>query len=293
MAQPANLFGPLDSVILELRRLQSYDKYVESELATCNTFMGRWGAGFGVSVALMIVLFIIEQPTLAILLACFITLPCLVMLIIWGVKRAKWAKEDMENRRVELALRFFSVIGQDISRKAKCAVHISFDPYQKHGQLVNQSGGTFSSFRQKKYVDTWFNAKGSLCDATNFKVKIEQTINCKEKQKRKYTKVRERIDEEITLVLRIAPESYPNWPQLQQTLLPCALNGVQVRRVQVRDGIVRIIGVTGMQEKHTGRYGSNVTGETNLASGDALLGMFIYVYSQLQTCRAPGATPAA
>lgn len=291
MAQPANLFGSLDTILQSLRRLQSYDKFVEGEVATCNKIIGGWATGFGVSLALIIILAIVGAVAISGLLL-IVCLPCLVMLIIWGVKRAKWAKEDMENRRIELALRFFSVLGQDMPAKAKCAVQISFDPYQQHGQLVNQQGGAFASQRQKKYVDTWFNAKGSLCDATNFKIKIEQTVNRKEKPKRKYTKVRERIEEEITLVLRVAPESYPNWMALQATLLPCVLNGVQVRRVQVRDGIVRVIGVTGMQETNVGRYGRNVVGDTNLANGDCLLGLFVYVYSQLQACRAQGATPA-
>ncbi len=290
MPEPCILNGTLPDILDSLRRLQTYDKYAESELAACTKQTTLWGILLVVS--FFVTLFTIGTGIVflpiffGILAAVF-----LVLLIFWGVKRAKWTGENMEDRRLDAGLRFFSVIGQDMTRKTKCGISISFEPYTKHGQLLEKSGG-FLSPRIKKYSDVWFNAKGSLCDATVFKVKVEQIIHRKEKPKRKYTKIRERIFEEITLVLRISPESYPQWEQLQKSLLPCTLQGVQVRRIQVRNGIVRIVGVTPVMEKRTERYGAHVFGDGRLTDGDVLLTLFTYVYAQLQNCRAPGVAQA-
>ncbi|MHB9025621.1 MAG: hypothetical protein ACYC7E_15870 [Armatimonadota bacterium] len=288
--------APVAKILEELRFLRSRDLFIEEQARLCGKTATKWWVGCGASFALLFFLLIVTSAAAWLGAVAFVLIPigilCLIFGIIWSTKCSGWKKQDMEDRRLMLAQRFLEVIGQDVPGRAQCSVGISFDHYKTHGKLVEKEGGGWlNPITRYKYQDTWFSARGRLYDGNRFRATIEQTIHRKEKAKRKYTKVNERVIEEVTLVLRVSQEGYPNWAQLAQALQPGVVEGVQITGVQVTNGSVRIKGKTPASIQRTGRAGTQSEGADNLASGDTLLKLFLYVYSQLQNCRA--AQPAS
>jgi hypothetical protein len=286
--------GPVAEILSALRTLQARDDYIETEAKRCGGIATRWWLGCG-GAALIAFLCIFLAAAIAILgiplliIAVIAMVVCIIRGAKWSSLCGQWKRQDMEDRRIALACRFLEVIGQDIPSKANCSIAINFDGYQKHGMLVSdQRGREIYPIRLMKYEDFWFGASGKLHDGNRFRVAIEQIVRRKEKRKPKYTKAQERITEKVTLVLRVAPTSYPNWQQLEQTLQPGMADGLQVLRTDVRESVLRVVGVTPECVKRTGRVNS-VTGEEHLATGDTLLRLFTYVYDKLQHCR-PQAT---
>jgi hypothetical protein len=281
--------GRVEDILNGLRELQQRDDLIEEQVRVCGKQAGKFGWGCGVSFLLCFLAILL--PFIAIL-----TVPavvaCLVGIIYWGVQRSKWAKQDMEDRRLALALQFFEVLGRDVPKKARCALEVNFDGYQNHGQLVEQQGGGWMNpVRTLKYADTWFTARGTLHDGNQFRIAVEQSVRRKEKRKRKYTKVNERIAEEVVLTLKISPESYPNHQKLAQMLTTGGMEGLRVTRAQVENGVARVVGETSLFVRNTGRAGAQTTtGDQHLATGDTLLRLFLYVYDKLQQCRAEQAT---
>ena len=211
----------------------------------------------------------------------------LVMGIISSIQYAKWKKENIEDRRLELVTQLFAVLGRDIPRRAKCAVNVSFDDYRTHGTQVSlDKEGMFGSLKRYKYEDTWFTARGMLYDSNRFKITITQNVHRKEKAKRKYTKINERIQEEITLLLKVSPESYPNVDRLAPALQATVFEGLQVTRMLAEGNLLRITCATPPATRLQGRYGTNASGWENLATGDTVLRLFLAVYGKLQECRA-------
>jgi len=285
MPQPLSLVAPVAEILAQVRSLEAHDKFVEAQMKEQGARAVWWWVGFAVSIILLIALanalpVLVFIPILAGILS-------LVMGIVYSVRRAKWAKENIENRRIELTGQLFTVLGRDIPHRNKCAVNVSFDDYRTHGTQVEATkAGFFGGIKQFKYEDTWFTARGLLYDGNRFKVTITQTVHRKEKAKRKYTKITERFDEEITLLLKVSPETYPNIAGLPPALQPGMYDDLQVNRVLAQGNLVRIACATPTATRLRGRSGASESGWDNLATGDTVLKLFLVVYAKLQDCRA-------
>ena len=282
--------GTVAQILSGLRQLQSYDDYVEEQSRQCRNAATKWWLGCGGSLVVLIVSIVLTGIAVIfvglLVLAAVAMIVCLVFGIMWSARSSKWGRQDLDDRRLALAAHFFQVIGQDVPPKAQCSLSVNFDGYLKHGTRVQDQKvqGQYPS-RLMKYEDFWLSVSGKLLDGNRFRVAVEQIVRRKEKRKPKYTKVLERISDKITLVLRIAPESYPNWQHLAQTLQPGATTeGFQVTRAQVQDGVLRVVAVTPMYVCRSGR-GTSVSGTENQINGDTLLGMFLYAYDKLGHCR--------
>jgi len=285
MPQPLSLVTSVEEILAQVRSLEAHDKFVEAQVKEQGTKAVWWWVGFAVSFILLIVLanalpVLVFLPILGGILS-------LAMGIVYSARRAKWAKENIENRRLELTGQLFTVLGRDIPRRNKCAVNVSFDDYRTHGTQVELTkSGIFGGIKQYKYEDTWFTARGLLYDGNRFKVTITQTVRRKEKAKRKYTKITERFDEEITLLLKVSPETYPNIAGLAEALQPGIYDNLHVQRVLAQGNLVRITCATTTATRLRGRSGAQESGWDNLATGDTVLKLFLVVYAKLQDCRA-------
>lgn len=268
--------GPVEAILNSLSALEARDRTIEAEMRRCGKNMVYWFVGFGVSLILLMISFVLL----------LVTIGCLIGGIYWAKQRSNWAKQDMENRRLALAHHFFAMIGKDVPRKAKCGINLDFDGYRVHGKLLaEEKGGWQNPISRFKYEDTWFTARGLLYDGNRFRISITQTVNRKEKRKRKYTKVNERITEEVTLLLRVSAESYPGCAQLAQLLHTGEVNGLRITRAEVHKGMVRVACETSPGLQVSDRSGTRTIGQDTLANGDTLLRLFLYVYALLQQCR--------
>ena len=118
---------------------------------------------------------------------------------------------------------------------------------------------------------------------------ITQNVRRKEKAKRKYTRINERVSEEVTLTLKVAPEYYRNCASLETALRPGEWQGLRITRVLAREGLVRVSCETAEALRRTDRTGTHHSQWDSLADGDTALRLFLYVYGQLENCRIPGA----
>ena len=197
-----------------------------------------------------------------------------------------WAAKDIENRRFLIPMRMFSVLGEDVKPAQPCGVSIDFSGYKKHGRLVSKNvEGGFLTFpiTHYRYVDNWFGASGKLMDGSRFKLKIVQEINRMEKQKKKYTKVKEKISEEVSVFLRPDPTVYPNFANIQQHL-PVGVPGQIEIKVAIKGNLIKLSAVSGDYIKVSGRQNSEMNNDA-LFDGDDLLRLFVYLYTGLQQCR--------
>ncbi|MHB9108581.1 MAG: hypothetical protein ACYDCO_16110 [Armatimonadota bacterium] len=286
MPQPLSMVSSVPEILTYARSLKSHDKFVEAQVKETGTKATWSWVGFAVSVILVIALGNSGAPALVIL-PILTGIPTLVLGIVFSSQKAKWSKENMEDRRLELVTQLFSVLGRDIPRRAKCAVNVSFDDYRTHGTQVSlDKSGWFGSLKRSKFEDAWFTARGMLYDGNRFKITITQNVHRKEKSKRKYTKINERFQEEVTLLLKVSPESYPNIANLAPALQATVFDGLQVTRMLADGNLVRITCATPPATRLQGRYGTNTEGWDNLATGHTVLKLFLAVYGKLQECRA-------
>ncbi len=279
-----NVSGTIDQHLKNLHDIERQDNIIEMQAAETQKQMLIWI--IGAVVGLLLLMFLNSQGTVFVALGIIILLPCAVMSIITGIKWSGLKKQDIEDRRIQLPLKFLGVLGRDIEINTPVTLNVDFQGYKVHGKLLEENkGGMLNPISTFKYADSWFGARGKLADGNRFNVSIKQNIKRKEKRKRKYTKVNERIDEDITLVLRISATRYPNWQQLNQLLSPGMHDNLQITRLHVAEDGIRLVCTTPETVNMRGRGGSNTTMGNNLADGDTLLRLFLYVYNQLEKCR--------
>ncbi len=204
-----------------------------------------------------------------------------VAFITMVVITTRLSSQDLDDRKVDTAVKLFSVVGKDIPPKAKCSVMVSFQPYAKHGTLVSKDGGMFSTIVQKVYEDEWFLAKGSLYDGNKFQIGVKQTVKRKEKRKRKRTKVNEKHTENLTLTLILDASSYPGFAGASEHVDASAqIAGMQIKSVTQTDNKLKVVATATCTMTQQ---------DERLVNGGRLLALFMHVYSALAPCRAQSA----
>ncbi|MEI7831892.1 MAG: hypothetical protein WCJ56_01660 [bacterium] len=281
-----NSTGTIDNHLALLHNIERQDKMIEAQAAETQRRLVWSIIGIIAAVGLLILIGNVSPNLLPI---GFIVLVMSVAIAfgVWA-KLGDQKKQDIEDRRIQLPLKFLGVIGRDISPAVPVALNVDFQGYKVHGKLLEQNrGNMLNPVSTFKYADNWFGARGKLADGNRFNVSIKQNIKRKEKRKRKYTKVNERIDEDITLVLRISPTRYPNWQLLNQYLSPGVHDNLQITRLHVAPDGLRLVCTTPEVNNVyvlNSATSPSTTGAT-LADGDTLLRLFLYVYNQLEKCR--------
>jgi len=202
------------------------------------------------------------------------------------------ARRDLDNRKLDTAKTFVEMIGQDVPPERNLALFIDFGDYQSAGKMLSKEGGMFS-VREMTYEHPWFKCGGVLYDGNRFELEVVQCVKRKEKPKRKYTKVKEKIVEKATLSLKLNPRVYPApsevADQVQTGRLP---HGITVSRAIGRERTLKIAAITPPAVIVQGRYGK--TGDQSLLfDGDKLLAVVLDAYAGLQKSRpAEGAAQA-
>lgn len=279
-----NITGTIEQHLDNIHNIERQDKLIEEQASKTQKQMMLWI--MGAVAAFLLMIFAGAQVTAVMVMSIIILVTCAVMAIITGIMWSGLKKQDIEDRRLQLPLKFLGVIGRDIEKITPVTLNVDFQGYKVHGKLLEENkGGMLNPISTFKYADSWFSTRGKLADGNRFNVSIKQNVKRKEKRKRKYTKINERIDEDITLVLRISATRYPNWQQLNQYLSPGVHDGLQITRLHVAEGGLRLVCTTPETVNMQGRGGSNTTMGNNLADGDTLLRLFLYVYNQLEKCR--------
>jgi hypothetical protein len=114
--------------------------------------------------------------------------------ILCGVKMTKYKEMDLEDRKVETVQKLLSVLRADVPAVQPLKVEVDFREYVKAGE--QRAPGSYSQ--------TWLRTTTSLADGTAVALALGEDIKRKERRKRKYTKVKERICGEASIDLRLA-----------------------------------------------------------------------------------------
>jgi hypothetical protein len=211
--------------------------------------------------------------------------PVLAVPIVLTVLYVRTKRHDLEDRKLETALKFFRVLRADIPTGEPVDLRIDFRSHQKGGHLLSKEGGSLSQ-RVTVYEHEWFAARARLADGNEVQVTVTAEITRKEKPKRKYTKVRERWFETLEIVTKLRDlygDSAAIAGALQKSPPP---KGLSVRRVRGAEGRVRASFETQEFRQTTGRASSaTVLGEENRVNGDFLLSAMVWFYRGISGSR--------
>ncbi|GEM_PF-2117106 len=280
--------GNLNVLMPKLMRLRAYDMNIEKNRRTWGWtagisfalgFIGLLVAGFSAEAGVSTLIFVVPGVFGAV---------SLIALIVYLV----YMMRDLDNRKLDAATKLVEMIGQDVPPARSMALFIDFGNYNKAGKLLSKEGG-WTSVREMTYEHPWFKFSGALYDGNRFELEVTQCVKRKEKPKRKYTKVKEKIVEKAVLSLKLNPRLYPAPTQVAEQVTTGHLpHGINVSRALGRERVLKIAATTPAAVIVTGRYGK--TGdESNLFDGNKLLGLIIDAYAGLQKSRpAEGAAQA-
>jgi len=202
-------------------------------------------------------------------------------------------KHDLDDRKLEAAIKFISVMAADIPSGSMPELAVDFRNYKNGGRLTSylKEGGFFQQkVYRYKYSHEWLRFSGELCDGNRFSLHVVDKVSRKEKPKRKYTKVKEHTVSKIVLSLSLSAKKYRD-PSIAVAKLDTKMSppGLRIKAVRVHGKKLTAVFATSRQILLTDRYGTNDVGAEDLASGDLLLRAFLWVYDGLAAARSAAA----
>lgn len=218
--------GNIKIILKELDELEKEDNIAEKIIKRAN-----WIITIS-AVCLMLSVFILSRFPSIFVPFFFIFF---LMLVISIIKRISYGRLDFEDRKIEIAKNFLQKISEDIPENKRIFLEFNSDGYLKHGKK--------EVIRRNKinYKDIWFTTKGKLQDGNKFRVIVKQIVRRKEKPKRKYIKINERIQELVSIVLRINRKIYPNINKITKILEPVDIDfGMKITEVKFTESILKV-----------------------------------------------------
>ena len=201
-----------------------------------------------------------------------LSLPMVVAGFVFAVKYSREKKHDLDDRKLEAALRVVKVLRADIPAQEEIGLKLDFRGYRAGGRLVTKEGGWFSSLKVYDYEHAWFDFTAKLADGNVVALAVTEEVTRKEKSKRKYTKVRERISSEVSLSVKLREGDAAQ----VQARLAGAPPGLAVRRCGGQGAHLRVSLEGGQSISTQGRGSASTNGRP--LDGDTLLGALLWVY---------------
>lgn len=213
----------------------------------------------------------------------------LLGMIVTAVLWARYARLNLDDRRILTPIKFLDVLQADIAPRDPVRLVVSFDDYRKHGKKLAEQKSFWSGSGESKYDDTWLVMEGYLAEKTRFRLSVSQRISLREKRKRKYTKRKERLRESVSVYLRPNRKLYPALDRFPaQFAAGESVAGLRIESARATAHGVLVFAEGALYTKISGRASSE-TGSENLVHGDKLLMLMAAVFERLNRCRAPAA----
>ena len=216
----------------------------------------------------------------------------IVAAIVFFVKAARLGKFDLDNRKLECAVGLLRMLRADTPQESDLEMELDFRDYKTGGRLLDQQKASgFGGVRTFRYEHPWLSLSGSLADGTKYKLAVVETVNRKEKPKRKgRVKLKERTKAAVQLLLRPKPGKYGDVAAVAETLRQTAPKP-PLSLKSVRSAGPRLAAVleTGQHVKVTSRSNSGEQGEENVVQTEALLSALLWAYDGLGRTARPGA----
>lgn len=217
----------------------------------------------------------------------FVGLAVLVAAIVTTARYFKLQAADLDGDRLRLAREFVSMLAEDLSEKAPVSVTLRHGDAAQFAPATNQRtvGGT----RYADYQDVWLTLRGRLQDGAMLRMSVTRVVKRKSKSKRKYTKINDRIHEQIKLALRLPTERYPHLDRLQSVLPADRLGGqarMQLTGFRVNGPSVQAVVATFPWASNTLRSGKSEAHPENKLTSDKLVSLMAFLYAGVNRCRA-------
>lgn len=233
---------------------------------------------------------------LGLLVAALLLAGGIVSTVKWNQLRAV----DMDSPRLDLVQELLLTLAPDLSDKKPLTLTLAHGDCFQFGKVNEQrSEGTWMTGKVdiQSREDTWLDLGGRLQDGSVFKLSITEVGKRKSKPKRKYTKIQDRIHEQIALLIRVSPEIYPHLERLQNAVHPERLQGntlLHLEGLQVEGNVIRIRAETGLYVRRVLRSSRPETGQENRVNAGKLVSLMAFLYAGLSHCRAGAqGTPGA
>jgi hypothetical protein len=211
----------------------------------------------------------------------FLLIPAfLIGMIVLLVKRHKAKKFDLDDRKLATVVRVLRMLSADTPQQSDVSVHVDFRDYQKGGTRSDeQKSGVFGSSKSMKFTHPWLRFGGVLADGTRYQLDVVESVARKERSKRKYTKVKERIRSTLQIQLRLRPTRYGSGDAVAQLLrsIPPP-RPLQLKGVRATGPKLQAVLQTPLYSKVKGRYRPTETGKENLFDADMLLQSMLWIY---------------
>lgn len=233
--------------------------------------VGFFGSAFAVDAGLPAFVFVVPAGMI-------------VAAVVFFVKAARLSKYDLDNRKLECAVGLLRMLRADTPQQSDVEMEVDFRPYKDGGKLVDQQKESgFGGVRTFRYEHPWLSLSGALADGTRYKLAVVETVNRKEKPKRKgRVKLKERTKSSIQLQLRPKPGKYGEAAAVADVLKQTAPRPpLSLKSVRAAGPRVAAVLETGQHVRVTARRGAGEQGEENVLNTDALLSALLWAYDGL------------
>lgn len=217
---------PADQVSTELRELHASDKLAEKEAA-------KWRTRATIFFWLMLINGFIG----------FVVFPLLILVPVWLVpflifrkKRIAAENQDVDDRKVHAAGRLLHVLGPETMKKKPVKLFLDFFGYEKappESKQMSWGSGTM------EWTKKWMEMSFMLLDGSRVSLEAISNVKRKQKAKRKWTKKKDRIVEDLVVTLKppAGKALNPNGPKALAAMLEQHPT-LELKRVQPKQGAV-------------------------------------------------------
>lgn len=237
------------------------------------------GLGCGVGLLAVVTFFVLVDSGVSLLSFAF-PFALAVAAFYFLAKMGKHMDYDLDNRKLACAVGLLRMLRADTPTQADVVLDLDLREYGKGGEQVesrNEGSVSIERFRHP-----WLSLRGVLADGTRYQLSVAETVDKKEKPKRKQNKVKERTRGEVQLQLRPKPDRYGE-PSAIVAAMKTTAPKPPLQLKKLRAAGPRIVAgfVTGQHVKISARRGSGEHGQENLVERDALLSALLWAWDGL------------
>lgn len=186
-----------------------------------------------------------------------------VGLVFSGIFLAVIRNDDIEDRKLELARWLVGTLKSEL--KANRPLQLDLD---------------FRGYDNRRTDGTWLTLAMTLEDGVGLRLSVSTHFKRKTRSKRKYTKIKDKIHERVSLTF-VAPKGKAFNPSVKDQFRSRAVPQLQLRSVKINPKAATVVYTTQQMQRVRGRHGWSNHGLTNLVDGSTSVAAIIASYRAL------------
>lgn len=212
----------------------------------------------------------------------FVALGAGVLAAVMFTLRVVFGRADVDDRKLHVVSHLVEVLRPELHKKRPVKMWVDFRGYER-AKPQQDTTGFLRSSGSKVFVKRWLRMTFVLLDGTQVALQARSTCKRKQKAKRKYTKIKDTVTDELEVFVR-PPSNVALDPsataRVQGALRPPRGPMPVARGVKIKPRVLQASFRWGPGRRLRGRGGWSSTGLERLLDGDAALAAVV------ATCRA-------